>query len=127
MFRDQRGATAAEFALVLPIFLLFLLGLIDVGRYSWSVNQSEKATQIGTRWAVATDLVPAGLRNENYSFAVDGGIPQGTVVGTDAFGSVTCTSAAGRSPARRSAEIPATGIPVTSIRLRSTASSSACN
>ena len=93
LHRDQRGATAAEFALVLPIFLLFLLGIIDVGRYAWSVNEAEKATQIGARWAVVTDLVPSGLAT--YSFAVDGGIPQGTPVGTDDFGSITCQSASG--------------------------------
>ncbi len=67
--RDERGATAAEFAMLLPIALLFLLGLIDVGRYAWSVNQAEKATQIGARWAVATDMIPQGLYD--YSFALD--------------------------------------------------------
>ena len=88
--RDQRGATAAEFALVLPIFLLFLLGLIDVGRYAWAINEAEKATQIGARWAVVTDLVPSGLKD--YSFAVSEEIPQGTPVPTSAFGGVSCES-----------------------------------
>ena len=93
LHRDQRGATAAEFALVLPIFLLFLLGLIDVGRYAWAINQAEKATQIGARWAVVTDMVPSGLAA--YSFAIAGGIPQGTPVGTDDFDKLTCESASG--------------------------------
>ena len=31
---DRRGATAAEFALVLPAALLLLFGVIDVGRYA---------------------------------------------------------------------------------------------
>jgi len=91
--RDERGVTAAEFALILPIFLLFLLGLIDVGRYAWSVNQAEKATQIGARWAVATDMVSAGLNN--YSFAVDRGIPQGTVVAQSDFGGLICQDSGG--------------------------------
>jgi hypothetical protein len=90
LHRDQRGATAAEFALVLPIFLLFLLGLIDVGRYAWAINEAEKATQIGARWAVVTDMVPTGLAA--YRFAIEGEIPQGTTVGTDKFGSVSCSS-----------------------------------
>lgn len=88
--RNTRGAIAAEFALVLPILILFLLGIMDVGYYAWALNRGEKATQMGARWAVATDLIPSGLAN--YSFASDGGIPQGTVVPVNAFPGVTCTS-----------------------------------
>jgi len=88
--RDQHGASAAEFALVLPIFLLFLLGILDVGLYAWNLNQTEKATQMGTRWAVATDMVPSGLAG--YSFATNGGIPQGTMVPQSSFGGITCTA-----------------------------------
>ena len=56
--RDRSGAGAAEFALVLPLFLMFLLGIIDAGRYMWEHNRAEKATQMGTRYAVVTDMVP---------------------------------------------------------------------
>lgn len=90
---DRHGATAAEFALILPIALLFLLGLIDVGRYGWAYNQAEKATQIGARWAAATDLIPSGL--VSYSYAVSSGIPQGTVVPKSAFPGIQCTSSGG--------------------------------
>lgn len=86
--RNQSGASAAEFALVLPLLLLFILGTIDIGLYSWSINQAEKATQTGARWAVATDILPSGLAD--YSFAVSGGIPQGTVVPQSAFPGVSC-------------------------------------
>ena len=88
--RDESGAGAAEFALVLPLFILLLLGTLDVGLYAWNINQTEKATQMGTRWAVATDMVPSGL--SSYSFATSGGIPQGTAVPQSAFGGITCTS-----------------------------------
>ena len=104
--RSERGAGAAEFALVLPIFLLFLLGLIDVGRYAWALHEAEKATQIGARWAVVTDVLPNGLAS--YSFTVDGGLEQGSVVpvanfpGVDCNGTTsgvtcTCNTAAGGS------------------------------
>ena len=76
--RDTRAASAAEFALVLPLMLLFLFGIIDVGRFAWEINQAEKATQTGARWAVVTDMIPSGLAS--YSFATSGGIEQGTVV-----------------------------------------------
>lgn len=90
--RDQRGTSAAEFALVLPVMLFFLLGIIDVGRFIWYVNQAEKATQIGARWAIVTDAVPQNLRG--YDFATAGGVPQGTVVPISKFPGMTCTSTA---------------------------------
>lgn len=90
--RDNRGASAAEFALVLPICLLFLLGLIDVGRFAWSFNELEKATQIGARWAVATDVIPSEMAT--YSFAASGGLTQGTVVPYSNFKGVACTGTA---------------------------------
>lgn len=88
-FRDIRGAMAAEFALVLPIMLLFLFGIMDVGYYAWAINQGEKATQMGARWAVTTNLVPADLYD--YSFAASGEVPQGTPVPQNLFPTVTCT------------------------------------
>ncbi|HKY81060.1 MAG TPA: TadE family protein [Sphingobium sp.] len=80
----------AEFAMVLPLLLIFLLGMIDVGRMMWTWNRVEKATQMGVRYAVATDMVPTGL--QNYSFAVDGGLPQGDPIPASAFATVSCTS-----------------------------------
>ena len=96
--RDRRGSSAAEFALILPMFLLFLLGIIDAGRYAWDFNQAEKATQIGARWAVATQIIPGGTASDgllNYSFAVTGGIAQGTVVPASDFPGVYCETASG--------------------------------
>lgn len=82
---DRRGTSAAEFALVLPLLILFLLGLVDAGRFMWEYNQAEKATQMGVRYAVATDLVPSGL--SGYSFATQGGLTAGTPVPTSNSGS----------------------------------------
>ena len=90
--RDGRGASAAEFALVLPLLLLFLLGTIDAGRYIWTVNQAEKATQIGARWAVATQLIPGGDSANgllDYNFIADG-VETGAPVGTAYFKRATC-------------------------------------
>jgi hypothetical protein len=90
LLRDKRGGSATEFALLLPLFLLFLLGIIDAGRYAWEYNQAEKATQIGARWAVATDMLPGALKD--YSFAISCAVPQGTPVGPSEFGGATCQS-----------------------------------
>lgn len=88
--KDTGAGPAAEFALVLPIVLLFFFGIIDVGRYMWEVNRAEKATQTGARWAVATDVIAQDLAD--YSFAVDGGILQGEPVPEASFPDVSCSA-----------------------------------
>ncbi len=92
--RDQRGATAAEFAMVLPLALLFLFGIIDVGLFAWQFNQSEKATQMGARLAVVTDLVAPGLATQSYVGAVVGGVTltQGDNIPAGALGLIRCTA-----------------------------------
>lgn len=85
---SESGATAAEFAMILPVFILFLLGTIDLGHYAWKRNLAEKATQVGARWAVATDIIPGGLYS--YSFATSDDLPQGSVVPRTRFPGVVC-------------------------------------
>jgi len=88
LLRSERAASAAEFALVLPLFLLLLFGIVDSGRFMWEYNQAEKATQMGVRYAVVTDPVLNGLYT--YSFSISGGIPQGSAVPTTSFDTATC-------------------------------------
>jgi Flp pilus assembly protein TadG len=57
LLRDRRAASAAEFALVLPLLLVLMFGIIDMGRFFWQLNESEKATQMGARMAVVTTPV----------------------------------------------------------------------
>lgn len=90
--RDTRGS-AAEFALVLPLFLLLLLGTIDVGRFMWNTAQAEKATQMGARYAVVTDMVATGLYT--YNFGLAAGISTGDVVPQSNFPGVVCSSSGG--------------------------------
>jgi hypothetical protein len=87
--RDQIGSTAAEFALVLPLLLLLLFGIIDAGRWIWTYNQAEKATQMGARMAIVTDMISPGV---GTSYVGVGGLTQGDVIPASAFGKITCTS-----------------------------------
>lgn len=85
------GAAGAEFALVLPLLIIFLMGMIDVGRYMWSINELEKATQVGARWAVVTDMIPGGLATTNYGDTLG----QGAAIPPSSFGAAECSAPAG--------------------------------
>jgi Flp pilus assembly protein TadG len=92
-WNDQRGL-AAEFALVLPLLLLLMLGTIDVGNYAWRINQAEKATQLGARFAAVTNPVAQELLTASYVGQTVGGttILQGDRIPAAALGTITCTS-----------------------------------
>lgn len=89
--RGRQASVGAEFALVLPLFFLFILGIIDVGRLMWTWNRAEKATQMGVRYAAVTDVAASGLAS--YDFYTSAGVPRGDSVPESEFGGATCTSA----------------------------------
>jgi Flp pilus assembly protein TadG len=67
--RDQRGVAAVEFAMIAPAFFGLLVGIIDVGRYMWTLNTMQYAIDQGARTGVVqkleaddvVDLVKASL------------------------------------------------------------------
>lgn len=111
LIADRSGASAAEFAMVLPLFLLLVFGTIDAGRYAWEINQLEKAAQAGVRYAVVTDIVPQGLN----SFDATGfSCPDGVVeisdrICAEALGEITCTGAGSVSCSCTRSPCPAVG------------------
>lgn len=111
LLSNQKASTAAEFAMVLPLLIILLLGLIDAGRFMWTCNRAEKATQMGARYAVATDIIPAGL--VGYSFAVSGGIPQGDPIPQSSFGGANCQSSSGTVTCTCTGTCPNLGTPNT--------------
>lgn len=93
LLRDERAASAAEFALVLPLFILLLLGIIDAGRLMWEINTIKKATQVGARMAVVTGPVDAGISDYSYVGHDPGTgiiITQGDVVPASVLGEDVC-------------------------------------
>lgn len=51
----QSGATAVEFALVLLLFLTFLLAITDFARMLFTWNAAGEATRVGARYAAVCD------------------------------------------------------------------------
>ena len=91
--RDERGV-AAEFALVVPLLVLFVIGTMEVGLYAWHINRAEKATQIGARWAVVTDPLADEIASTSYVNTTVAGttITQGDRIPAAAFGTMTCNN-----------------------------------
>lgn len=94
ILREEGGASAAEFALVLPLLLLLLFGIFDAGRYMWQINAAEKATQMGARMAVVTDPLAGGLVSASYVGVTVGGVTltQGDRIPAAALGKISCGS-----------------------------------
>ena len=89
LLRHCGGASAAEFALVLPLLLLLLFGIIDAGRYMWYVNRAEKAAQMGVRMAVVTDYVSSSI-NANYVGQCSTPLTAGDRIPASCFSQITC-------------------------------------
>ena len=69
--RSSRGQTLAEFALVIPIFLLILMGIFDVGRAVFIYNGLTNAAREGARLAIVNqDGTSVLQRAQAMSFGV---------------------------------------------------------
>jgi len=54
-WKNRRGQALAEFALVLPLILLFIAGIVEMGR-AWNIKQAvTDAAREGARYAVVQD------------------------------------------------------------------------
>ena len=59
--KDKKGQVLVEFALVLPILLLFLFGVIDFSRYLYTKNTMNNAARAGARAASVITPPPTAV------------------------------------------------------------------
>lgn len=66
--KDNSGAAAIEFALVFPVLIVFLLGIIDVGRLLWTQTALDRSVLAAARCA-AVDTTTCGTTTgiKNYA------------------------------------------------------------
>lgn len=95
--RDAGGAAAVEFALILPVLLTFLLGLIEFGRAMWIRNTMQYAVEDAARYAAITSGATSStvttfaqsrllaLDTSTVSFTVTFGASSVTVSATHSF------------------------------------------
>jgi Flp pilus assembly protein TadG len=51
LLRSQRGTSMIEFALVLPVFVFMLVGVIEMGRYTYFAVLAQHAARAGVQYA----------------------------------------------------------------------------
>ena len=68
--RPTRGQALVEFALAIPIFLLLLVGLFDLGRGVFSYNTLTNAAREGARLAIVNQDVPSIIAHAKTQSAI---------------------------------------------------------
>lgn len=58
----QRGTTAVEFAIVVALFLMLLLGMMEMGRMLYYWNAAVEATRLGARVAAVCDINDSAIK-----------------------------------------------------------------
>lgn len=69
-FGGERGVTAIEYALLLPVVLVFVFGIIDAGRAVWTQATLDNAAEAAARCG-AVDVVKCGTTASIQAYAVD--------------------------------------------------------
>jgi Flp pilus assembly protein TadG len=67
---SERGVTAIEYALLLPVLLAFVLGIVDAGRVIWTQVTLDHAAEAAARCG-AIDTVKCGTADAIKAYAVD--------------------------------------------------------
>lgn len=66
--RRNDGAVTIEYALILPVLLVMVLGIIDVGRLLWTQTTLERAVEAASRCAaINTTLCGTTAKIQNYA------------------------------------------------------------
>ncbi|HET6732747.1 TadE/TadG family type IV pilus assembly protein [Mycobacterium sp.] len=75
---ERRGQTLVEFALILPIFILLLVGIVDFGRAIYAYNTLSNASREAVRIAIV-DQNCTHIVDEAIDHAVSLGLSTGDV------------------------------------------------
>lgn len=72
-FANDRGVAAVEFAIVLPVFIMLVMGIVDFGRIYWVKSSMQFVVEQSTRHAmVNSDITEAAL--ETYAYAQEASV-----------------------------------------------------
>ena len=80
--RPRQGAAMIELAFVLPVFLMLVFGILEVGRIVMVSQMVTEASRVACRLAVLTGVTATDVTNEATTFLTAGGIPASAVTVT---------------------------------------------
>jgi Flp pilus assembly protein TadG len=69
--RGERGAAAVEFALLMPIMLLLVLGMVQYGLYFWSAQGGSSAAREAARRAAVGDYTACTVFKDDVRSRID--------------------------------------------------------
>jgi Flp pilus assembly protein TadG len=97
--RDEKGAAAVEFALVLTLLTVPVLNVVDLALYAWDRMQLDNAAQVAAQAAWATCSTPANHPATPNSYALCAGMPAAvtTAVRSTSLGTNVTWSLAGEA------------------------------
>jgi Flp pilus assembly protein TadG len=88
-FRDRSGATAIEFALVTPVFLVVVGAVINLGLMMWTQIGIEHAAEAGARYAsITASPCPTASAVQSYAATQDYGL--GLPASTFTYSTASC-------------------------------------
>lgn len=94
-FGSERGAELIEFALVVPLLLFIIMGLIDFGFMFQRYEVVTNAAREGARIAVLPSYLDADVEARVRSYMTEGGVPNTTSNSTVATTDVPIAVAGG--------------------------------
>ena len=68
--RRRRGQALVEFALIIPLFLLLLVGIFDLGRAVFAYNTLTNAAREGARIAIVNQYEPSIIKKAKDQTAI---------------------------------------------------------
>lgn len=78
--KNRRGLAAVEMALMLPIFMLLLMGIIDASRFFWTQSVVRDAAFEGARVAIVNEATNAQVETTITEELQAGGIGQQSTI-----------------------------------------------
>ena len=84
------GIVTVEFAILLPILAVMIVGILDFGEWEFRQTELEAATRAGAQWAFANPTPPAGggidttgIKNAVVNYSAQAGLASTDVTVTD--------------------------------------------